>query len=943
LDISKRIVLIFITVSLIPILFISGLAIFTIYNMSNENAEDAANALKAEELANLERISQDTALFIEERLRNYIDGVYMMEKYCEDLFNERINATLQESYFWNPTLELSQNGRTIPGRTGEYDPDYDSSDISFDVSCYYMPPADYQTPGDPFDWSSTTQYFIETSSNMDNVYRSLHDMNEDYIWLYMGFDAGVCDTRLMRNYPYDNLQYFISWYETYPFDYDPQIEEWYTNAAAISGNDVAFTPNYDPSTDWVISIGRPVQYDNGTIFGVVSGDVTLATIQSKVLDIKVLESGYAYLIGRDGGVLAHPDVEPEIEIIPSLSELEFGSETSSEAIAFSGILDAALSSEFGQTDFMKNNEEWYLTHVNITNGFTLAIVVPASEVVAPATAIRNQVLFQTTILTIALGGVLALVAVVVAIASYRRGRAVVEPIKEMTRLVEKMARQDFTRGVTTSGAMYEEIGTTVDALLSFQEACRFGNQAFIRGDLNRALANYQNLLEISQRLDIEVGEQTMYLNIGNVFRQRGDTENASEYYERALSLAKKMLEKSKELGEDETDALIRIASAYHNMALVEMDKGRYDEALQLLDDAQAIDQTLGNQQGLAKRLDAKGLVSMKAERHSEAQSQFEQAMQTAQSVGYRRSMAYISYHMGEFYETTQNLREAENAYNRAIELGKDTDELWLVVYAMKKLADVLDLLGKSSHEIRREAERLRRSIMFKKSVIFVIDYSGSMRAQDRIKAAIQGAKEILDSQVNPQDEVSIIVFNDTYREVLPLTRKGEYDSPTDNAIRKALDSLRYPNSATAFYDALGKALEELDKIESSEHRWIIALTDGQDNSSDDYSLDAIEGVRRGRKLPTIEQFIRENHLDVNLIIIGVGNELKGYVENVYSPDLGRRMTFEELLRSVCNNIPQGQYLSVVDSIDVRADIEVAFKEVGVLMAQLEVGGSTLDY
>jgi tetratricopeptide (TPR) repeat protein len=928
-------------VSLIPILFISGLAIFTIYNMSNENADDAANALKAEELANLERISQDTALFIEERLRNYIDGVYMMEKYCEDLFNERINASPQESYFWNPSLELSQNGRPIPGRTGVYDPEYDSSDISFDVSCYYMPPEDYQTPGDPFDWSSTTQYFIETSSNMDNVYRALHEMNEDYIWLYMGFDEGVCDTRLMRNYPYDNLQYFINWYEEYPYDYDPSIEEWYTNTVIISDDDVAFTPNYDPSTDWVISIGRPVQYDNGTVFGVVSGDVTLATIQAKVLDIEVLESGYAYLLNRDGGVLVHPDIEPEIEDIPSLSDLEF--ESSSEAVAFSGILDTALDDEFGQTSFTKNNEEWYLTHVNITNGFTLAIVVPASEVVAPATEIKNQVLFQTTILTIALGGVLALVAVVVAVASYRRGRAVVEPIKEMTRLVEKMARQDFTRGVTTSGAMYEEIGTTVDALLSFQEACRFGNQAFIRGDLNRALANYQNLLEISQRLNIEVGIQTMYLNIGNVFRQRGDRENALEYYQRALDMAKEMLEKSKELGEDETDALIRIASAYHNMALVEMDKGRYDEAMELLDDAQAIDQTLGLKQGLAKRLDAKGLVLMKAGRSSEAQAKFEEAMQTAQSVGYRRSMAYISYHMGEFYEAIQNLREAENAYNRAIELGKDTDELWLVVYAMKKLADVLDLLGKSSHEIRREAEKLRRSILYKKSVIFVIDYSGSMRAQDRIKAAIQGAKEILDSQVNPQDEVSIIVFNDTYREVLSLTRKGEYDSPGDNAIHKALDSLRYPNSATAFYDALGKALEELDKIESSEHRWIIALTDGQDNSSDDYSLDAIQQSRRGQILPTIEQFIREKHLDVNLIIIGVGNELKGYVENVYSPSLGRRMTFEELLESVCNNIPQGQYLSVVDSIDVRADIEVAFKEVGVLMAQLEVGGSTVDY
>jgi hypothetical protein len=34
---------------------------------------------------------------------------------------------------------------------------------------------------------------------------------------------------------------------------------------------------------------------------------------------------------------------------------------------------------------------------------------------------------------------------------------------------------------------------------------------------------------------------------------------------------------------------------------------------------------------------------------------------------------------------------------------------------------------------------------------------------------------------------------------------------------------------------------------------------------------------------------------------------------------------------------------VVDSIDVRMDIEKAFDKVGVLMAQLEVGGTTVDY
>ncbi|MCK5265609.1 MAG: hypothetical protein KAR03_08375, partial [Candidatus Thorarchaeota archaeon] len=83
MDISKRIVVTFVVVALVPMLIISALSIGEIFTVSNANAGDAADALKAEELENLQRLSNDTALFIEERWQSYIDGVYMMEQYCE--------------------------------------------------------------------------------------------------------------------------------------------------------------------------------------------------------------------------------------------------------------------------------------------------------------------------------------------------------------------------------------------------------------------------------------------------------------------------------------------------------------------------------------------------------------------------------------------------------------------------------------------------------------------------------------------------------------------------------------------------------------------------------------------------------------------------------------------------------------------------------------------
>ncbi|MHA2056383.1 MAG: tetratricopeptide repeat protein [Candidatus Thorarchaeota archaeon] len=678
----------------------------------------------------------------------------------------------------------------------------------------------------------------------------------------------------------------------------------------------------------------------------------MATINEKVLNTEVLSNGYSYLLDSSGDVVAHPDLGVFDDPVP-IAMIEFGSSTSAEAIAFNSLLTSTvLIQESGQEEFQKNGQLWHMAFVNVSNtDYVLAIVVPDSDVIAPAIAMLNLVGTQTLILTIALGAVLAVVAGVISVVSYRRAHSVVEPITEMTRLVNKMARQDFTRGITTAGAMYEEVGTTVDALLSFQEAARFGNQAFIRGDLNRALANYQNLLEISRRLEIDVGEQIMLLNIGNVFRQRGDTGNAMDYYKQSMAIAERILKKTKEDGTDEKDALVRVASLYHNMALVEMDRGHADRSMKLLEDAEAIDRTMQNQYGLAKRFDAMGLVLMRDGRYGQAQSKFDEAQEIAKSIDYQRSLAYIYYHEGELYQVQGKWKKAEDNYNEAISYGQETDELWLVVFAMQRLADVLDERNKPSHDIRRKAEKLRRSIMFKKSVTFVIDYSGSMQAQNRIRAAVRGALEILHSQVNPQDAVSVIVFNSSYRELLPLTIKGERDDD-ENRIVKTLKSLKYPNYATAFYDALGRALEELEKIESSEHRWVIALTDGQDNTSEVYSLDVLEGIlterdRMKRKRPlTIEGFIRDHHLDVNLLIIGVGQELSQRADTerrIRSAKTGQRITTEELLESICERIPQGQYISVVDSANVRLDIQKAFEKVGVLMAQLEVGGTTTDY
>ncbi len=425
MKIAKRIILTFVIVSLIPIIAISALSTVTIFNVSNDNAGIAADALESEELANIERVTLDVGEFIEERVQNYIDGVYMMESYCEEVFNGSIGISPQYSYFWDPVEELAHSGNTtIPGWNPLVnDTDiwimYESLDISFDVSCWYTHPDDYVNPSDPFQWSSATQYYIDTSSNMDNLYRALHQANEDYVWLYMGFDPDLAGSRIMRNYPYDNLAYFEDWYV--PGDpayvplsenwYDPSVETWYTNAESIETDDVAFTPNHDPTTDWVLSIGRPVKHSNGTTFGVVSADVSMYTIQSKVLDIEVLNSGYAYLLDQDGEIIAHPDVDMALPELPDIATAEFGSQSTSEKTAFIEMLETEFTTDYGSTQYIKDGVQWHMTHVNVTDdGFVLVLVVPAAEVIAPAQDMLSQVLASTNNLIVILVVLLAAVA-----------------------------------------------------------------------------------------------------------------------------------------------------------------------------------------------------------------------------------------------------------------------------------------------------------------------------------------------------------------------------------------------------------------------------------------------------------------------------------------------------------------------------------------------------
>lgn len=129
-------------------------------------------------------------------------------------------------------------------------------------------------------------------------------------------------------------------------------------------------------------------------------------------------------------------------------------------------------------------------------------------------------------------------------------------------------------------------------------------------------------------------------------------------------------------------------------------------------------------------------------------------------------------------------------------------------------------------------------------IVFVVDASGSMYGKE--KDVIGGFNQYIASlreqnQAQTRYSISFVKFNTEYKVVFSAV-------PLEKV--QALDSLTYHvGGGTALYDALGTAIvatthaikHTKKKPYGSESVIVIVMTDGEENSSKEYSHDAIHG------------------------------------------------------------------------------------------------------
>lgn len=186
---------------------------------------------------------------------------------------------------------------------------------------------------------------------------------------------------------------------TPPANYDPRLRPWYRRAVEAGGTSFT-TPYIDLVTNkLVIALVKPLLHD-GKLYGVMSADIVLDTLVRNVLNLKVGETGYAFLVEKSGTILVHPN--KAFVMRANLQSIEPG---------LAGKLGVFTENTTGSFRYLSGNRQENIFSYRLIAGsdWFLCITVPHSE--AYSLTRKTTMVFAMEIVLRILGA-LALIALI---------------------------------------------------------------------------------------------------------------------------------------------------------------------------------------------------------------------------------------------------------------------------------------------------------------------------------------------------------------------------------------------------------------------------------------------------------------------------------------------------------------------------------------------------
>lgn len=148
---------------------------------------------------------------------------------------------------------------------------------------------------------------------------------------------------------------------------------------------------------------------------------------------------------------------------------------------------------------------------------------------------------------------------------------------------------------------------------------------------------------------------TGYHQLGILELRRGRLDQAEQWFRKSLTI-------TEALGDDHK----REATIYQHLGSVEQFRGRLDEAEEWLQKARAILEALGDRGGLAATYHHLGIVEQRRARLDEAEEWYRKSLVIEDALGDRPGMSRIYHQLGTLEQLRGHLNEAEEWYRKSL-------------------------------------------------------------------------------------------------------------------------------------------------------------------------------------------------------------------------------------------------------------------------------------
>lgn len=289
---------------------------------------------------------------------------------------------------------------------------------------------------------------------------SILDSNPDIIAIYFGGTF-----RETIYYPNIDLAAIV------PPDFDVTGRPWFVDAAPENNPDrniVWSTPYQDAALNGlVITTSTPVLNVEGKFQGVAAMDIQLNRITNIISNIKVGETGYAFLIDKDNRLIALPragynDFGFTEEAVP-LGEILDPATLTSMSPALIDILNNLPASNNSILTVNLGGVDRFIVSQQIPEvNYSLAIIVPTEELLTESAAVRAQIAEETrNTITVSI----LLVALILAVASFAAlgiANRLTTPLKSLTGVANEIIRGNFDAKAEIENR--DELGTLAETL-----------------------------------------------------------------------------------------------------------------------------------------------------------------------------------------------------------------------------------------------------------------------------------------------------------------------------------------------------------------------------------------------------------------------------------------------------------------------------------------------